>query len=211
MREKGPKWSLSGLAGTHQGQLIPTQTQFQALEPKVRSKTASFRGGGQDPRGLVGVREEDPSISWNPKGPPCQSWTEGYSDPLTVAVWSPLPPLLGIHRPKPWISSCLGQKEWVWRREAIPGQIPLPPQGEFQEPPWLDSWVPPHPLLPALPPLGTRGQGGFRAEGAGRVFHNLSLPRLWAGLTSSPSLAPGARAASFPGAGTARNSPPQTP
>lgn len=120
-----------------------------------------------------------------PQGPPRQNWTEGYSDPLTVAVWSPLPPLLSIHRPKPWISSCLGQKEWVWRREAIPGQIPLPPQGEFQEPPWLDSWVPPYPLLPALPPLGERGEGGFRAEGAGRVFHNLSLPRLWAGLTSS--------------------------
>lgn len=46
---------------------------------------------------------------------------------------------------------------------------------------------------------------------AGRVFHDPSLPRLWVGLPAFQSLAPEAWAASFPGAGTARNSYPKHP
>lgn len=142
------------------GSANPNPNSIPGLGTQGKVRESQFQGrGGQDPRGMSGGKRGGSQHLMEPQGPPRQSWTEGYSDPLTVAVWSPLPPLLGIHRPKPWISSCLGQKEWVWRREAIPGQIPLPPQGEFQEPPWLYSWVPPHPLLPALPPLGEEGGG----------------------------------------------------
>ena len=64
------------------------------------------------------------------QGPRNQSQTEGYNDTLRVAVWFPLPLLLGIHStPKPGSPPAQGKKNLPGGWGAIPGQIPLPLQG----------------------------------------------------------------------------------
>lgn len=100
--------------------------------------------------------------------------------------------------PKPWFSSCLGQKRSAWRREEkSQGKFLSLFEAKFQEPPWLDFQTP-----PCSPPASFPSSGEVRGGGlqglleASRVFHNLSIPRWWAGLTSSQSLAPAAWAAS---------------
>ena len=104
--------------------ICPTQHPLQAWEPKGRPKRAGFRaqeiGGAR--RGSQHLRA--------PQGPPNQSQTEGYNDALRVAVWFPLPLLLGTNStPKPGSPPAQGSKNLPGGWGAIPGQIPLPLQG----------------------------------------------------------------------------------
>lgn len=126
---------------------------------KVRPQTAVFRGGGQDTLWDQWGRER--------RVPACRGTLEGHPVrgsesnggiqrfPLSVAPTTShalVPPL-------PCERSLLGGGRGEDRSQ---GKFLSPCKAWFQEPPRLDSWVPPHPLLPALPPLGKWGVGGLQ-------------------------------------------------